>query len=352
MASAFLSPQPSDTTTTDPLLAIVRFSASIPDLHLDVPDPESTTGAGLKQLIRANLPPSLSAHRLRLIYSGRGLEDTTPLTVSLKLPPSPNRSPRLPITDDDDDDGEDDHGDGSSTAKGKSKGKGKQPVRDTRPRLYIHCSIGDIALTDADLVAEAGVASTLLLQQRKDEDYEKTSSNLFGSQPKQTRQHQHQQQQQHPTTSATTTTTPAPRGFDRLLTAGFTPAEVTALRSQFLAVQSVSRTPDTMPSGEELRDLEDRWMDEGSTAAQAQGAAGGLDGGGGGLGGDDDGGLGSGSRGAMDDMLWGAVMGFFWPVGCAMWIRREEGVWSWRKGVAVFIGVLLNAAFGGMRIMN
>jgi iron-sulfur cluster assembly protein len=107
-----------------------------------------------------------------------------------------------------------------------------------------------------------------------------------------------------------------------------------------------------MPSGEELRDLEDRWMDEGSTAAQAQAAGGGLDGGGGGIGGDDDGGLGSGSRGAMDDMLWGAVMGFFWPVGCAMWLRREEGMWSWRKGVAVFIGVLVNAAFGGMRIMN
>ncbi|KAJ5815520.1 hypothetical protein N7474_007297 [Penicillium riverlandense] len=341
MASPFLSPQPSDTTTTDPLLATVRFSASIPDLLLDVPDPESTTGAGLKQLIRAKLPPSLSAHRLRLIYAGRGLEDTTPLTISLKLPPSPTRSPRLPPTDDDDDD-EEDHDDGSSTAKAK----GKQPMRDTRPRLYIHCSIGDVALTDADLAAEAGVASTLLLQQRKDEDYEKTSSNLFRSQAKQSRQ------QQHPTTPATTTTTPAPRGFDRLLTAGFTPAEVTALRSQFLAVQSVSRTPDTMPSGEELRDLEDRWMDEGSTAAQAQAAGGGLDGGGGGLGGDDDGGLGSGSRGAMDDMLWGAVMGFFWPVGCAMWLRREEGVWSWRKGVAVFIGVLVNAAFGGMRIMN
>ncbi|KAJ5605660.1 hypothetical protein N7510_008441 [Penicillium lagena] len=277
MASAFLSPQPSDTTTTDPLLVTVRFSASIPDLHLDVPEPESTTGAGLKQLIRTNLPPSLSAHRLRLIYAGRGLEDTAPLTFSLKLPLSPSRSPRLPITDDDDDDGEEDHDDGSSTANGKGKGKGKQPVRDTRPRLYIHCSIGDIALTDADLVAEAGMASTLLLQQRKDEGYEKTSSNLFRSQTKQPRQHQ----QQHPATAtaaATTTTTPAPRGFDRLLAAGFTPAEVTALRSQFLAVQSVSRTPDTMPSGEELRDLEDRWMDEGSTAAQAQAGVVGLTG--------------------------------------------------------------------------
>lgn len=158
-------------------------------------------------------------------------------------------------------------------------------------------------------------------------------------------------------TAPPTTTTPAPRGFDRLLSAGFTASEVTALRSQFLAVQSVTRTPDTMPSGEELRDLEDRWMDEGSTSANiggGDGAGGGAAavGGGGGFGGDDDGGLGTGSRSAWDDMLWGAVMGFFWPVGCAMWLRREEGVWSWRKGVAVFVGVVMNAAFGAARIIG
>jgi len=82
-------------------------------------------------------------------------------------------------------------------------------------------------------------------------------------------------------------------------------------------------------------------MDEGSTAVQAQVE-----------GGDDDGGIGAGSRGAMDDMLWGAVMGFFWPVGCAMWLRREEGVWSWRKGVTVFVGVVVNVVFGAMRIMG
>ena len=82
-------------------------------------------------------------------------------------------------------------------------------------------------------------------------------------------------------------------------------------------------------------------MDEGSTGVQAQAGEGGGTG-------DDEGG----SRSAMDDMLWGAVIGFFWPVGCAMWLRREEGVWSWRKGFAVFVGVVVNAAFGMIRIMN
>ncbi|OQE43404.1 hypothetical protein PENCOP_c003G02761 [Penicillium coprophilum] len=333
MASPFLSPYAVGESDTDPLLITVRFSASIPDLQLDVPNPETTTGAGLKQLIRAELPKTLSSNRIRLIYAGRGLEDTAALTVSLKLPPSPSRSPR-PVADQSETPDED--------------GKGKQPVRDTRPRLYIHCSIGDIALSKQDLASEASVASTVLLQQKQQQanagkkSSAKDASSLL---PMSAQPHRPSQTQAQ---SQSTTTTPAPRGFDRLLSAGFTAAEVTALRSQFLAVQSVSRTPDTMPTGDQLRDLEDRWMDEGSTAAQVQG---GLGGEGGGIG-DDEGGIGSGSRGAMDDMLWGAVMGFFWPIGCAMWLRREEGVWSWRKGVAVCVGVIVNVVFGAMRIMN
>ncbi|CAG8946803.1 unnamed protein product [Penicillium salamii] len=279
-----------------PLLIAVRFSASIPDLRVDVPEPETTTGAGLKQLIRAELPKDLSTHRLRLIYAGRGLEDTAALTASLKLPTPPRSSPAP-----------------------EDNGKGKQAVHDDRPRIYIHCSIGDIALSETDLANEASVSSTL---QRKS-----TATPIDEA------------DERSPLVSHEPQTTPAPRGFDRLLAAGFTATEVTALRSQFLAMQSVSRTRDTMPSGEQLRELEDRWMDEGSTAVQV-------------VEGDDNGGIGSGSQGAMDDMLWGAVMGFFWPIGCAMWLRREEGVWSWRKGVAISIGVAVNAAFGAMRIMG
>jgi hypothetical protein len=310
MSSPFLSPY----TTSDqanPLLITVRFSASIPDLQLDVPEPETTTGAGLKQLIRADLPKDLSSHRLRLIYAGRGLEDTAALLASLKLSPSPSRSPHP--TDPED-----------------NNSKGKQAVRDSRSRLYIHCSIGDIALSETDLASEASVASTLLLQQKKQKSQPALDTSTNERSPLFPSGSSHAQPQ----------TTPAPRGFDRLIAAGFTAAEVTALRSQFLAMQSVSRTRDTMPSGEQLRDLEDRWMDEGSTAVQAQ------------VEGSEDDGIGTGVSGAMDDMLWGAVMGFFWPIGCAMWLRREEGVWSWRKGVAIFVGVVVNAVYGGMRVMG
>lgn len=327
-----------ETMTTTPLLQpdlelplTIRFSASIPDILIDVPSPATTTAAGLKQLIRTRLPSDLAAHRLRLIYSGRALEDAVPLATSLRLPPQYHSRGPSPTAWSEDDDK-------------KDKGKGKAPVRDPPlRRLYIHCSVGDIVLSDAELDKEAKLASTISQQQQQKDGVEWNDISLSAEEDEQQLQQSRLQQEE-------ATTTPAPRGFDRLLSAGFTPAEVSALRSQFLALQSVSHTPDTMPSGSELRELEDRWMDEG-TGAVPVGAGGGVGGGGGGFG-DDDGGFGTGSRGALDDMLWGAVMGFFWPVGCAMWLRREEGVWSWRKGLAVFVGVVVNAAFGAMMIMN
>ncbi|KAL4780729.1 DUF2407 C-terminal domain-containing protein [Aspergillus varians] len=318
---------------SDPLFLTVRFSASIPDLRLDIDYPETTTAAGLKQAIRARLPPSLSSHRLRLIYAGRGLEDTVPLAVALKLPPRPTRFSKSTSNPDNDATSENTNKNSPDT----KRDKGKAPVREP-PRLYVHCSIGDIILSAADLAAEAAVVSTLQREQQVSEKskHDEAAEKLGG--------HHHQHHDQR----SSSTTIPAPRGFDRLLSAGFTAAEVTALRSQFMAILSVSRTPDTMPSGAELRELEDRWLDEGSSAMTAGGAIAGE----GVSFTDDDGGFGTGSRGAIDDMLWGAVMGFFWPVGCAMWLRREEGVWSWRKGLAVFVGVVVNISFGAMRIMN
>lgn len=53
--------------------------------------------------------------------------------------------------------------------------------------------------------------------------------------------------------------------------------------------------------------------------------------------------------GGLDDMLWGYLVGFFWPLGGLVWGFREEGVWSRRRQVAVVMGVVLNAAFGFMR---
>ncbi|KAJ9295679.1 hypothetical protein DTO271G3_5702 [Paecilomyces variotii] len=341
--------------TTTPLLQpdhlevplTIRFSASIPDILLDVPSPATTTAAGLKQLIRTRLPSDLAAHRLRLIYSGRALEDAVPLATSLRLPARYHQYSRgpSPIVWDEENEEEEKFDDENESARGK----GKMPVRDPpMRRLYIHCSVGDIVLSKTELDKEAKLASTISQRQesQRRDGPEWNDIPLSAAQEEEEGEGQEQRERDEEAT-----TTPAPRGFDRLLLAGFTPAEVSALRSQFLALQSVSHTPDTMPSGSELRELEDRWMDEGTGAVPA-GVTGGIGGGGGGAFGDDDGGFGTGSRGALDDMLWGAVMGFFWPVGCAMWLRREEGVWSWRKGLAVFVGVVINGAFGAMMIMN
>lgn len=314
--------------TTPELYLIIRFSASIPDVQLGIPNPSSTTVAGLKQLIRAHLPPNLSNRRIRLIYSGRGLEDASSLRTALKLP-SRTSTPLSTTTDVED---------GLSASKDK---KGKGVVRDVVPvdvpRVYVHCSIGDIVLSAADLSAEAAMASTFLVQQQQQQKGSATSL-------------ADKERTEEEDIEDMATTTPAPRGFDRLLSAGFTPSEVAALRSQFLALQSINHTPDTMPTGAEMRELEDRWMDEGSSADGAGAGLTGPVGGGGDEGGG--GGFGSSSNSALDDMLWGAVMGFFWPIGCAMWLRREEGVWSWRKGLAVFVGVVVNVAFGAVRVMN
>lgn len=312
--------------TSPELYLIIRFSASVPDVQLGIPNPSTTTVAGLKQLIRAHLPSNLSNRRIRLIYSGRGLEDASSLRTALKLPSRAS----TPLSSTDIEDGL------LSSSKDK---KGKGVVRDVVvpvdvPRVYVHCSIGDIVLSAADLSAEAAMASTFLVQQQKDS----TTSSLPVK-----------QRTEEEDVEDMATTTPAPRGFDRLLSAGFTPSEVAALRSQFMALQSINHTPDTMPTGAEMRELEDRWMDEGSSA---DGAGVGLTGPVGGGGDEGGGGFGSSSNSALNDMLWGAVMGFFWPIGCAMWLRREEGVWSWRKGLAVFVGVVVNVAFGAVRVMN
>lgn len=97
-----------------------------------------------------------------------------------------------------------------------------------------------------------------------------------------------------------------------------------------------------MPSPTSMRRLEERWLDSSSSSvAPATTRVGAAE-----VEEDDD----DGGRGALEDMLWGNLMGFFWPVGAAVWLMREEGVWSKRRQVAVVTGVLVNLAFGVMRV--
>ncbi|OAG40828.1 hypothetical protein AYO21_04905 [Fonsecaea monophora] len=302
----------------------IRFSASLPDLLLSIPASLNANTATLKQLIRSRIPDAYAKHRIRLIHAGKALVDDVPLAASLKRnvsrPPSRIGTP-----------GPYDERSNGSVAAGNSGGerrlelgnKGKQPVRDppAQARIYIHCSIGDIVLSAAELAAEAAIAASAKASEDQDEDTTAATNAA-------------QQQQQ-------TTTTPAPRGFDRLLNAGFSATEVQSLRLQFLAIQAHTHTPDTMPSPNTLRNMEDRWLDNSTTGANADLGPDTAAGSAAGIGGDDDI-----QAGALDDIIWGTAMGFFWPVGCLVWGVREEGIWSQRRKMAVIVGFLLNIGLG------
>lgn len=287
-------------SATAPLDVVVRFSTSNPDLILPILNPGTTSALTLKQRIRAQLSAPSSESRLRLIHAGKVISDEHALSKTLhaRVPPPPRA-------------GED----------GKSeKAKGKQPLKERveAPRVYVHCSIGD-ALVPSELAAEAKAAV----------DADDALASAVQSDTTTSTHKEH---------APASTTTPAPRGFDRLLTAGFTAAEVATLRTQFLAIQAHTHTPDTMPTGHDLLVLEEQWLDSGSNTATAGGEATG------GFGGDD-------SRG-LDDLIWGNLMGFFWPVGAMFWLMREEGVWSGRRQTAVLAGFIMNLTFGFFRLLS
>jgi len=281
---------------SNPLHITVRFTTSIPDLPIDIPAPGETTVIALKHLIRSKLEPPTSKHRLRFIHGGKLLKDNDLLADVLKVPSPPPRA-------------------------ADPKGKGKE-TDDVPPpaRVYINCSIGD-PLTSVELSAEAFAATTSSIESKKKRGAKDDVQNGGKSQQ-------------------TTNTTPVPRGFDRLLSGGFSPAEVNQLRMQFLSIQSNIHTPDTMPSPTTLRRMEDAWIDDNAGTAGGPGD-GTFDFGDDGLGG-----------GALDDLLWGNLMGFLWPLGCIGWVIRERGVWSRRRQVAVFTGFMLSLTFGMLRIVS
>ena len=53
--------------------------------------------------------------------------------------------------------------------------------------------------------------------------------------------------------------------------------------------------------------------------------------------------------GQLDDVIWGAVYGFFWPVGSLLWGMKESGVWSQRRQICVATGIAMSFLVGGIR---
>lgn len=271
----------------------IRFSASLPDLLLSIPVSRHATTSTLKVEIRKSLPAGLAPKRIRLIYAGKALSDDTLLEQVLKTPSrAPLLRPSTPLQD--------------------VSGKGKAVIREPPAvsRIYIHCSIGDVVLSSEELAAEQALA--------KPPQATTVANPGAGNE------------------NGETTTAPAPRGFDRLLNAGFTASEVSSLRLQFLAIQAHTHTPDSMPSPTTMRSLEDQWLDNSNNVDTTAG----------GLADPEDAG------GALDDLLLGATCGFFWPIGCLLWAGREEGIWTRRRKMAVVMGVIMNVAVGALRWMR
>lgn len=297
-----------------PVHLTIRFSTALPDLPITVASPATTTFVSLKRELRSLRPSETQTRRLRFIHAGKVLPDAATVEHALRLPRLVHT--RTTTNDQDND------------PAGKGKGKGKAPMRATGKEaeqqpsspIYIHCSIGD-ELTPAELAQEAAAAAA-------------AAAAALSSHHTTTIPHEPPQER--------TTVANAPRGFDRLLSAGFTPQEISSLRAQFLELQSYTHTPDTMPTATELRLLEDRWIDDTTTATTAGGGTV-TDGFGPGPGG------GGSHASALDDMLWGNLLGFFWPVGAFVWLLREEGVWSARRQMAVFTGIMVNLAFSVLR---
>ncbi|RFU82002.1 family upf0645, transmembrane [Trichoderma arundinaceum] len=264
----------------------IRFSNSLPDLDLDVPSPQTTTVLSLKNLIRGRLS---SRNRLRFIYQGRLLPDSSALSSVIKPPPPPPPSST--------------HS-GDSNSKGKGKGKatdnGVAPVR-----IYINCSIGD-ELSPQELAEEQAAAA-----RPPDESSSAASSHQNGNPSSWTR--------------------PRPRGFDRLLQTGFTQSEIETLRTQFASIRTEGFAPDAMPSPDTLRNMEDAWIDNNAGELPSANAST-----------EDDF---NGMSNMLDVMIRGMMVGFFFPLGSLTWLLRSD-VWSEKWQVFVGSGVALSLTVG------
>ncbi|KAH8158938.1 hypothetical protein CIB48_g9316 [Xylaria polymorpha] len=307
------SPKAAVPTAPPPLLLTIRFSTALPDLELDIPRPGATTVVSLKHLIRSRLDKAQARRRLRFIHGGKILPDTAVLSSVLRALPPPPPPP---------------------TVARRRQGQGFRRKEQRKRQI--------------DTRATAAGAADLRASRRPTATYGVASSH------------------HHPSKaliasglSLATSTTPAPRGFDRLLSAGFTASEVNQLRLQFRSIHSSRYTPDTLPSPDSFRRMEDAWIDDngaampagaGMNSSGADGAGGMLGimgGGGGGIDGE-----GVGPIALVDMLIRGVITGFIWPLGSAGWLIREEGMSSDRWRFMVATGVVLGVLIGFIRAIS
>lgn len=270
----------------NPVHIAIRFSASIPDLHLTLPSTihlATTPNIALKQLIRPHLAEEFSTSRLTLIHGGKILRPNDALS-------------NLPFS------------------QAQSSSKGKEPQTHA---LYINCSIGS-TISETDLSKERAaiiVAEKALLCIPSVPSDDRTSKTVSGPD----------------------IIIPISLGFDRLLTQGWTPNDILDLRITFNAYLSHTRPQSSIPSGQDLRALEDEWLDStvGGPGAEFASEEGSFDD----------------EAAAIDDRLWGLMTGFFFPPFLGL-DNPTGDMWSERRKNAVIAGVAINLMFGILRAMS
>ncbi|KAJ2906963.1 hypothetical protein MKZ38_009826 [Zalerion maritima] len=369
-----LPSSPSPVPSEPALLLTIRPSLSLSDIHLDVLSPSSTPVAKLKQQIRERLGPTYSKRRIRLIYQGRILPDGSALSHVVRPPPPPPSAspssfgggksrastPAQHLNDDDVDSTEDDSDEELLRGNGKGRGvegatskpkppsakaKGKLPLPPP-VRVYINASIGDV-LSPSDLAEEAQLAAQKI----------PASSSSLSPSPVPSRRPPGglRPSQGVGPAGEGPSTTPAPRGFDRLLTTGFSRSEVSSLRLQFRSIQASRHTADTMPSPDALRSMEDSWIDSNAFAPSATPNPADPD--------SINGGVGTGAAGGtaggfeesdephrlLDIAIPAMAVGFFFPLGTFGWLTRQEGLWSTKWQFLALVGVFSSLIIGIVR---
>ncbi|KAG7788154.1 hypothetical protein KL910_003037 [Ogataea haglerorum] len=136
-------------------------------------------------------------------------------------------------------------------------------------------------------------------------------------------------------------TSEAPKGFDRLLSQGFSAQDIQELRQQFQQIHGANLDNQ---SPEALRELEDRWIDStvNNEIDEFPANIGPIGGGG-------TGGMGAMSRDgdAHKDLLIGVAIGYFLGIFALFLIKLEVGgILNKRTKMAVFAGVFVNLSFG------
>lgn len=261
-----------------PLDITVRFSTSLPDVDIHISSPRNTTVVTLKHILRTRIS---STSRLRLIYQGRILSDASPLSSALKPLPLPPPPPQA-----------------------DPNGKGKAVDRPPAIQVYLNCSIGD-ELSALELAEERAAAEKPVDQNAAADEESKPKTSAFARS--------------------------RPRGFDRLLQAGFTQSEIATLRTQFASIHTGRFAPDAMPSPDTLRSMEDSWIDSNAGEGPSPGAS--LD--------DDNGGMST----VLDVLIKGMMIGFFFPLGSMTWLLRQ-GLWGDKWQIFVGSGVMLSLTVG------